>query len=774
MNPFSGLRMRLVATVFVATAPACIVMYLFELPWMGFIVGLLALGAAWFGGEHFILREVRVLLGTARRLTAGDLTSRTQLPETQGELGELAKTFDQMAASLQARALESEAAGRLLSNRAQQQRVVAALGQFALVSQDFNALVGQAITLVGQALEVEFTHLLELQPDGAALLMRAGVGWKPGYVGSAMIEASGNSQAAFMLTSGEPVVIKNMREEKRFVAPPLLIEHGIISGVSVVVASRQGTYGMLAAYTGTERTFTGDEINFMLSVATALGLAADRSRTDAELHKLAAFAQLSPDPAMELADDGTITYFNDATLELAQSVHCDHPRAVLPADVTEIVRTCLATGQSKVRYQTQFAGRTLDWAFHPVAMSRAVHCYVEDSTERLILEAQLLHLQKMESVGLLAAGVAHDFNNLLTVIQGHSGMIMDRPELPPPLLESAQAIFFASERATALTRQLLMFSRKNVMRSTRLDLREVVTTMTKMLQRILGETITLTFQPPPKLPLVQGDVGMMEQVLMNLVVNARDAMPKGGTLTITLEGTEISEDFVRQIPEARVGAFVCLRVSDTGTGMDAGIISRIFEPFFTTKGIGQGTGLGLATVYGIVKQHNGWVGLTSEVGKGSTFRIYLPAQSAQAPIEKLTPNFAALIRGGKETILIVEDEPLLRELAQSILVSCGYHIHAARSGRQALEIWEQQQGAVDLLLTDMVMPEGVSGVELAERLLARKPALKVIFASGYTVDGVSEAFLARNNARFMHKPYTRATLALTVRQALDSASASAS
>jgi len=847
--------MRLVATIFVAIAPACVVMYLYDLPWMGFVIGLLALGAAWFGGEHFILRQVRSLLVTARRLAAGDLTSRTQLKDNQGELGELAKTFGQMAESLQVRARESETTGHLLTNRAQQQSVVAALGQFALVSQDFNALVHQAITMIGQALEVELTHLLELQPDGKALLMRAGVGWEPGCVGSAVIEVRGNSEAAFelasgspqeikppsgptaaeycissgspheikppsgptaaeysissgsprertpasgltaaeyCLSSGEPVVIKNLREEKRFVAPPLFLEHGILSGVSVVIATRQGPYGVLAAYSRTERSYTGDEINFMVAVATALGLAAERCQTEAELQRLAAFAQLSPNPALELSAEGTINYFNDATLKLALSVQCDHPRAVLPADVVEIVGTCLATGQSKLRHETRFAGRTLAWAFHPVSArpveynlpsapaqpyslfhgaGRVVHCYVEDITDRLSLEAQLRQSQKMESVGQLAAGVAHDFNNMLTIIQGHSGMMMARPDLAPALLDSAQAIYFASERAAGLTRQLLMFSRKNVMQSKLLDLREVVTTMTKMLQRLVGETVTLEFKPPPELPLVLGDIGMLEQVLMNLVVNARDAMPKGGTLTITVQATDITEAHVEKNPEARVGAFVCLRVSDTGTGMDTTIISRIFEPFFTTKEVGQGTGLGLATVYGIVKQHEGWIAVTSQVGKGSAFSVFLPARPEQTQAVKLDADPAASIRGGQESILIVEDEPVLRELAETILGGCGYRIHAAGTGREALEVWEQQHGALDLLLTDMVMPEGVSGVELAEKLLSRRPGLKVIFASGYTVDEVSEAFLARNNARFLQKPYTRITLARAVREALDNTNA---
>ena len=348
-NPFSSLRVRLVATVFIATAPAAVLMYFWQLPWMGFVMGLLALGAAWYGGEHFILRQVRILLNTARSLAIGDYTSRTKLDHVTGELGELGQTFDRMAESFEARARQSELAERSLTTRAQQQTVVAALGQFALVSQDFGGMLHQAMTMVAQTLELEFAHVLELQPEGESLLMVAGTGWKDGQVGSAIIEARGSSQASFVLNSGEPVVIANMRAEKRFIAPTLLLEHSVISGICVVISTRQRPYGVLGAYSKRERTFTGEEINFLMSVATVLGTAAERIRTEAELQKLAAFAQLNPNPALELSAEGTITYFNDATLKLALAVNRQHPSAVLPENVGEIVRTCLATAQSAVR-----------------------------------------------------------------------------------------------------------------------------------------------------------------------------------------------------------------------------------------------------------------------------------------------------------------------------------------------------------------------------------------------------------------------------------------
>jgi signal transduction histidine kinase len=417
--------------------------------------------------------------------------------------------------------------------------------------------------------------------------------------------------------------------------------------------------------------------------------------------------------------------------------------------------------------QTVFEGRSLLWSFCPVAASQVVHCYVEDITDRLNLEAQLLQSQKMESIGQLAAGVAHDFNNMLTVIQGHSGMLLARTNLPSELLDSAQAIYSAAERAAGLTRQLLMFSRKNIMQPKPLDLRAVVGNLSKMLKRVLGEIITLEFNPLPELPLVQADTGMIEQVIMNLAVNARDAMPKGGTLTIRTEPVTINDAYVQTHPEARLGTFVCLRVSDTGCGMDAATMGRIFEPFFTTKEVGKGTGLGLATVYGIVKQHEGWIEVSSEVGKGSVFNVFLPASSAPVTASAPESPLTAAVRGGQETILVVEDEPVLRDMAHLILQDCGYHVLEADSGAEALRVWERNSDAIDLVLTDMVMPGGVSGRDLAVRLLANHPQLKVIFTSGYNIEEANTDFFLRRGAAFLRKPYTRVDLAKVVRESLD-------
>lgn len=732
---------------------------------------MLALVAAWYGGERFILRQLRVLLNATQRLAAGDLASRTGMGDVKGELGQLARTFDSMAESLQLRSRERELTEKLLLSRAQQQTVVAALGQFAIVSQDFASLLNQTTHLITQTLDVPFTSAFELNPDSETLLLRAGVGWKPGRVGHKAIEARGKSLVGFALASGSPVVISNLHEERRFIAPSLLIEHGIASGICVIIATRHRPYGVLGAFSNRTRIYTEDEVQFLMSVANTLSMAAERARTETELQKLAAFAQLNPNAAMELTADGSITYFNDSALRLAISVDLNHPRGILPNNVGHLVRSCLGDGNCRT-LETRLAGRTLSWSFHPVAASRVVHCYVEDITERLSLESQLRQSQKMESVGQLAAGVAHDFNNMLTIIEGHAGILMARKDLPTKAQDSAQAVFFAAERAASLTRQLLMFSRKNVMQPKLLDLREVVANMSKMLRRLIGETITLDFAPPAELPLVNGDGGMIEQVIMNLCVNARDAMDRGGTLTVGLHQISVAEDYVQAHPEAHAGNQVCLRVTDTGCGMDTYLIGRIFEPFFTTKEVGKGTGLGLATVYGIVKQHNGWVEVASKPDFGTTFSVFFPAsEETLKPALEITAPTAPLT-GGQENLLIVEDEPVLREMAQTILEECGYRVLVAANGREAFALWEKHRGSIDLLFTDMVMPAGISGMDLANKLLSQNPRLRIVFASGYTVDDISTDFLARNNnARFLQKPYTGVTLTRAVREALDGSSA---
>jgi len=391
-----------------------------------------------------------------------------------------------------------------------------------------------------------------------------------------------------------------------------------------------------------------------------------------------------------------------------------------------------------------------------------------DLTERVQLEAQLRQAQKMEGIGQLAGGVAHDFNNLLAVMRGNADLLlMETEQHSPETNDCLKQIAAAAERAAALTRQLLIFSRKQTLQAQPLVLNGLVNNLTKMLKRVIREDIRLECRYEEPLPFVQADPGMLEQALLNLVVNARDAMAGGGRLLITTEKVSLDSNHAQRNTEARAGEFVCLSVSDTGTGIAPEHLPRIFEPFFTTKEPGKGTGLGLATVYGIVKQHQGWVEVSSQVGSGTTFKVFLPA--IPAPSETGAAEAQAELRGGNETILLVEDDYSVRVIMRAVLERFNYKVLEATCAREAVEVWAPNAGEIALLLTDIVMPEGVTGRALAEQLRARKPELKVILMSGYSAEviGRNTEFFRRTGSYFLQKPCATATLIRAVRNCLD-------
>ncbi|MEO6753079.1 MAG: response regulator [Chthoniobacteraceae bacterium] len=388
-----------------------------------------------------------------------------------------------------------------------------------------------------------------------------------------------------------------------------------------------------------------------------------------------------------------------------------------------------------------------------------------DITERRVLEEELRQSQKMESIGQLAGGVAHDFNNILTVILGQASLLACETEMNREARDSISEITEAANRAATLTRQLLTFSRKQVMQPRDLDLNSVVNEMTRMLRRTLGDEITLAVMPASELPLVHADHGMMEQILLNLAVNARDAMPDGGRLEISTSAETIGLAELRVSSEAVCGPAVCLRVSDCGTGIAPEVLPRIFEPFFTTKDIGKGTGLGLASVHGIVRQHRGWIKISSEMGRGTDFRIYLPAQAGEVarlsapPMESSSPT-------GKETVLIVDDDPAVRQTGGILLRRLGYNVIEATSGVHAIEMVKQGRTDIDLLLTDMMMPGGIGGKELAETLRQRIPGLRVLYSSGYSVELAGKGLHEEDQAHFLQKPYSAHLFAQAVHDCL--------
>ncbi len=387
-----------------------------------------------------------------------------------------------------------------------------------------------------------------------------------------------------------------------------------------------------------------------------------------------------------------------------------------------------------------------------------------DITARKRLEAQLLQAQKMEAVGQLAGGVAHDFNNILAAQLLQLQLIEQRKDLDPEITMALQDLEKGIERAAGLTRQLLLFSRRQVMQIKRIDLDELITGLMKMLQRLLGEHIVMSFSQSSKPVWVDADAGMIEQVVMNLCVNARDAMPSGGALIIGTERVWLDANTPGLAEEARAGSFVCVTVRDTGAGMDDSTLKRIFEPFFTTKEPGKGTGLGLATVHGIVKQHQGWIEVQSAPSCGATFRVFLPAKDA--PPNSGSASAQPSILGGVETILVVEDDEPLRQLVRRTLVLFGYKVLEAAGPAEALELWQREQ-PVHLIFTDMVMPGGLTGLELTDRIRHIQPSVKVLLASGYSSDLPLETGNLPSGVRFLAKPYTPSALAVAVRQSLD-------
>jgi CheY-like chemotaxis protein len=372
----------------------------------------------------------------------------------------------------------------------------------------------------------------------------------------------------------------------------------------------------------------------------------------------------------------------------------------------------------------------------------------------------------MEGIGQLAGGVAHDFNNILAAIMMHSELMAMSESISDKLRDGLQEIRAAAERAGKLTRQLLLFSRRQVMQPRDVDLNDIVKTLANMLQRIIGEDIRLDLHLYSAPLITYADAGMLDQVILNLAVNARDAMPMGGRLLIESSKRRIDETFSHTNPDAEPGRYVCLSVTDTGGGIPPEILPRIFEPFFTTKETGKGTGLGLATVYGIVKKHRGWVEVHSKPGQGASFQIFLPAskaaRAAKSEIKATKP------RGGKETILLVEDEALVRSITRAVLERYGYRVLEAANGMEALKSWEQMGGPVDLLLTDLVMPEGITGQQLANKLQEQVPNLQIIFISGYSAEIAGRALDLRAGENFLQKPFAPDQLLDTIRNCLDS------
>lgn len=597
------------------------------------------------------------------------------------------------------------------------------------------------------------------------------------------IPVTDNPFFQYLLSHKLPLVVTNTHTNRQLVPMPgLTCRQESVSLLALPVIIKGEVVGCLGLESAQQRQFLAEEINLAWRIIEQVGGALARARLTHTQQRLIAAIEQAGEIIVITDIGGSIVYVNPAFERITGYSKIEalgqRPSLVKSGrqdrSVYEQLWHTIMAGEV---WRGRFINRKKDGSLYTVNATIApvrneadtIIGYVgveRDVTHELSLEEQLRQSQKMEAVGRLAGGVAHDFNNLLTVINGYSNLLLDHHPEPNDLMrKDIEQIKRAGERASNLTRQLLAFSRKQILKPTILDLNIVVADMETLLRRLLGEDISIYTRLEPTLGRIKADRGQLEQVIMNLAINARDAMQGGGQLTLETANVTLDELYTSQKVEVEPGNYVLLAISDTGIGISQETLAHIFEPFFTTKEEGKGTGLGLATVHGIIKQSGGHINVYSEAGQGTTFKIYLPPFQDAAPNNKGLTSPAALPRG-VETILVVEDEARVRELVSRVLRSSGYTVLEANNGREALHLYGHQNGPIQLLLTDVVMP-GMNGRMLADRLKVVQPGLKVIYMSGYTDDAIIQHGVLDAGAIFIQKPFTTDALIRRVRETLD-------
>jgi PAS domain S-box-containing protein len=593
----------------------------------------------------------------------------------------------------------------------------------------------------------------------------------------------GKSCTAHVYRTGQPMLIPQRTFD-------LLAAEGKVelvgtpspSWLGVPLRTPAATIGVLVVqHYEDENAYTERDQEFLGSVGGQIALAIERKRSEEKVRESEARLRVLVEqlPAVLWTVDRDLRFTSALGAGFARLKI--RPDEILGTSLLDYFETSDQTFLPIAAHRRAVAGEPM--TFHVEWKSGSYACHVEplrdsdgqvsgaicmslDITDRKQLEEQLRQAQKMEAVGRLAGGIAHDFNNLLMVIQGYSDLLVERLPGGDPLRRNAEQIQMASQRASSLTRQLLAFSRKQMLAPKILNVQSVVAEMEKILRRLIGEDIQLETSSAPDLGLVKADRSQIEQVILNLAVNARDAMPQGGRLTIETANVELDSSYSHPPAVLSPGRYVMLAVTDNGCGMDAETQAHVFEPFFTTKEKGKGTGLGLATVYGVVKQSGGYVWVYSEPGRGTSFKIYLPRiEETAVPAGRDGKSDMEIPQRGTETILLVEDEKGVRELAREYLASSGYTVIDAEDGHTALELAAMHVGPIHLLLTDVVMP-GISGRELAERVSQIRPGIKIIYMSGYTDQAVVHHGILQNDAVLLQKPFTLMTLAGKLREIL--------
>ncbi len=670
-----------------------------------------------------------------------------------------------MEKSVDGREQVKHQAEEMLKMRANQQAVVAALGQLALAGVDLLDLMNESVRLVARTLKVEYCKVLELLPDRSELLLKAGVGWQQGLIGRATVGTEMDSQAGYTLFASEPVIVEDLRTETRFSGPQLLHNHGVVSGMSVIIHGRDHPFGVLGAHTTCQRKFTEDDIHFLQSTSNVLAQAIERKRVEETLReseeRLRDLFENANDLIYSVASDGSFQYVNRAWREtlgygeeeiagmtIFDIIHPDFKQHCM--DMFERIMSGEKIDYIEAKFVTK-DGRTL-------FMEGSVSCHFVDGkpvatrsifrdiTEKRHMEDELLRVRKLESVGVLAGGIAHDFNNFLTGILGNISLAQLYVKPEDQVYQMLREAEKASLKARDLTRQLLTFSRGGAPVKKTASIIELIKDSADF--ALKGSNVRCGFSVASDLKPVDVDEGQMSQVINNLIINADQATPEGGAITVSAENVTLRKESVLPLKD---GEYVKIDITDRGEGIAADVLPRIFDPYFTTKE--TGIGLGLATTYSIVKRHGGHIQVESEAGAGTVFTIFLPASDKEiTTIEEETDQPVA----GQGRVLLMDDEEIVRKVAGEILKNAGYEIEFAEDGVEAIEIYEEARDKglpFDVVIMDLTIPGGMGGAEAVQKLMKIDPEAKVVVSSGYSNDPIMAHYGEYGFKAGVAKPY---------------------